>query len=112
MLLSVKKWGNSQGIMIPKSILDLLSIKVNDELNVEIVDGSIKLKKINKNNDNFDDLILKDLIDEGYSGDELYNKFIEMRGRISKAKDNMIESMSKERTYTIDEVFNDWNKII
>ncbi len=47
----IQKWGNSDGIRIPSSILKSLNIKTNDILNIEKVDDKIiisipKKKKI------------------------------------------------------------------
>ncbi|MBO5138295.1 MAG: AbrB/MazE/SpoVT family DNA-binding domain-containing protein [Bacilli bacterium] len=37
----IQKWGNSDGIRIPSSILKSLNIKKNDILNIEQKDGKI-----------------------------------------------------------------------
>ena len=37
----LQKWGNSDGIRIPSSILKSLNIKTNDILNIEQVDDKI-----------------------------------------------------------------------
>ena len=42
-------------------------------------------------NDNFSVEILADLINQGYSGEELLNKFIEVKGKIRPAVERMIE---------------------
>lgn len=44
--ISIKKWGNGQGILLPKSILNMLSLSTNDELSLEIIDGKIILSPI------------------------------------------------------------------
>ena len=51
MEIRIQKWGNSDGIRIPNSILKSLNIKTNDILNIEQEDGRIvisipKRKKI------------------------------------------------------------------
>ena len=43
--VAVKAWGNSQGIRIPKAVLDRLHIKVSDILQLEVKDETIILKK-------------------------------------------------------------------
>ena len=45
MITQVKTWGNSQGIRLSKELLALAGIRNNDFLNIELVDGSIVLKK-------------------------------------------------------------------
>lgn len=43
--VALKKWGNSQGIRLPKSVLNQLDIHVSDELEMTVVGQSIVLKK-------------------------------------------------------------------
>ena len=31
----IQKWGNSQGIRIPKKMLEMLDLKVNDSISIE-----------------------------------------------------------------------------
>ena len=48
MITQIKRWGNSQGIRLSKELLDLVGIKNNDFLDIEIIDGNIVLKKVEK----------------------------------------------------------------
>ena len=43
--VALRAWGNSQGIRIPKSIMNELDLKVSDVLDIEIVDDAIVLRK-------------------------------------------------------------------
>lgn len=43
--VTVRPWGNSQGIRIPKNILEKLNIGISDTLQIEIVNDAIVLKK-------------------------------------------------------------------
>ncbi len=43
--VAIRAWGNSQGIRIPKDILEKLNLKVSDILDIEIDNDSIILKK-------------------------------------------------------------------
>lgn len=45
MIAQIKTWGNSQGIRIPKDILESIGIRLNDFINIEVRDDSIVLKK-------------------------------------------------------------------
>ena len=42
---TVKKWGNSQGIRIPQAYLVELGIKENDQVELEITDNSLVIRK-------------------------------------------------------------------
>ena len=43
--VSIKPWGNSLGIRIPKNILEKLGLHISDTLQIEVIDDSIVLKK-------------------------------------------------------------------
>jgi len=40
-LFTISKWGNSQGIRIPKKYLDQLGLKVGEKVDIKIEDGKI-----------------------------------------------------------------------
>ena len=46
--VSIKAWGNSQGIRIPKNVLEKLNINISDTLQIDVVNDTIVLKKIFK----------------------------------------------------------------
>ena len=45
MQAQVKVWGNSQGVRIPKEVLQEAGIALNEFLNITVSDGVIKLEK-------------------------------------------------------------------
>ena len=45
MQAQVKVWGNSQGVRIPKEVLQAAGIALNEFLNITVSDGVIKLEK-------------------------------------------------------------------
>jgi antitoxin MazE len=42
----IVKWGNSQGVRIPKALLDILNISGNDTLDISTKDGTLIIKKV------------------------------------------------------------------
>ncbi len=48
MLSKVQKWGNSQGLRFPKTILKEALIEVGDEVNISVQDGKIIVELLNK----------------------------------------------------------------
>ena len=42
---SISKWGNSNGMRIPKKCMDLLHLEVNDEVEICIINESLVIKK-------------------------------------------------------------------
>ncbi len=46
MQATIQKWGNSQGIRIPKAFLEALGMKENDVVELNRIDDNILIKKI------------------------------------------------------------------
>ena len=63
MLATIQKWGNSQGIRIPKKILENLKLKENERVEIQELNGNIIIKKIKREYSSLDELF------EGYEGD-------------------------------------------
>lgn len=63
MITNVQKWGNSQGVRIPKSVLNELNITNGQPLELSVVDGGIFIKTIERKRKSIQELF------EGYSGD-------------------------------------------
>lgn len=77
MITSVKKWGNSLGIRLPKSIADEVMINEGTILKISINDGAIQLTKIDSELQLEDLLALIDsenLHSEIYSGESVGNE--------------------------------------
>lgn len=77
MEITLQKWGNSNGIRIPSSILKSLNLKTNDKMKIEQVDDKII---ISKNKDNKVSLAQKF---KDYKGKNLAKEFVwdEARGK-------------------------------
>ena len=45
MTTTIQKWGNSQGIRLPKTILEIMSLQENDRVEIIVDDNSIVIKK-------------------------------------------------------------------
>lgn len=61
----LQKWGNSDGIRIPKAFLKALNLKTNDRIKIEQVEDKIIISKSNQKK-----ISLKELFDN-YKGDNL-----------------------------------------
>jgi len=46
MVSKVQRWGNSQGVRLPKTVLDLAHIAVGDEVEIIVDDRQILVKKV------------------------------------------------------------------
>ncbi len=67
MRTAVKRWGNSLGVRIPKSILEENSLKEGSEINIISKDGTIIFEPVKKKYN------LKDLL-EGINESNLHRK--------------------------------------
>ena len=59
MTATISKWGNSQGLRLPKDIIDALHIGIGDKINIFIKDNKVILEPIKRERKKVD---LKDLI--------------------------------------------------
>ena len=48
MTTSIQKWGNSQGVRIPKMILDAVKWSENEEVTITVYDGKLIIEKAKK----------------------------------------------------------------
>ncbi len=65
----LQKWGNSDGIRIPSSILKSLKFKTNDVLELKVEDNKIIILKAKKQKISLEELFKK------YDGDNLVQDF-------------------------------------
>ena len=47
MTVKIQKWGNSQGIRIPKNVLDEIGWKDNEELDIKVSNGKLIIERAN-----------------------------------------------------------------
>lgn len=89
------------------------ALNIENEVECIIKDDSIIIRPvINNTQDNFADLILEDLIKEGYKGEKLLNEFRKRKKQIQNAindiKDEADKVAEDEAPYsTIEEVFKE-----
>ena len=46
--ISISKWGNSQGLRIPKSIIDALQINIGDKVKMFIENNKVIIEPVKK----------------------------------------------------------------
>jgi len=54
MTAKISKWGNSQGLRMPKDIMDSLHLQVGDNVNITMLDGKVIIEPIKKEILNYD----------------------------------------------------------
>lgn len=45
MYTTIQKWGGSQGVRIPKNIMEMLGLRENDKVEIKAEDGAILIRK-------------------------------------------------------------------
>lgn len=43
---NIRRWGNSQGIRLPKELLSQMKLKENDAVNINVYDGKMTVEKV------------------------------------------------------------------
>ena len=71
MLTKIKKWGNSQGLRFPKTLLEEAQIKLGDQVSVTAQDGRIIIETVNKLRNVYDLEELVSKIPEDYRAEEV-----------------------------------------
>ncbi|MEQ5186373.1 AbrB/MazE/SpoVT family DNA-binding domain-containing protein [Providencia alcalifaciens] len=73
MNIAIKKWGNSQGIVIPLAILKQLGIEVGQQLDLVVENGTLVLSPKKKKVLFSEAYLLKNLDEHNSHSDELAN---------------------------------------
>ncbi len=110
MNITIKKWGNSQGVIIPKLVLSSLGLSVDDNLSLDFDDEKIILSKPSCNDD-YSDLILEDLIEKGFEGEKLLSEFKKARrnlpNAINRLKDELLDEYNRGEMINYEELFDE-----
>jgi len=48
MFSSIQKWGNSKGVRIPKAMLEKVSLKENDRVEILVDDGNLVIRPVKR----------------------------------------------------------------
>ncbi|EIJ80578.1 hypothetical protein PB1_09462 [Bacillus methanolicus PB1] len=89
-------------ITIPKEFYD--ELKINDEVLCQIIDGALVIKPVEEDVD-FSEFILRDLINEGYEGEELLQEFAYRKSQIRPALQQLIAENRDHQIYSNTEDF-------
>ena len=87
------------------------ALKIGDEVECMLVDDSIVIKPIKENSlDEYSELILKDIIEEGYKKEEILEEFKKRRNELKYAAKEMVKEMDKvaeesEKYATMKDIF-------
>lgn len=100
------KISKERQIRILKKIYD--SLNVSNEVYVELTGKSIIIRPITAEIVDFSEYILRDLMNEGYTGEKLITKFKELKTNIPYSLNQMIKETEHEPIITgnLDEYLN------
>ncbi len=91
-------------ITIPKVLIEFLGFE--KEAKIKTDGNSIIITPVKKDNFDFSDLILADLIKEGYEGNDILVEFRRRTGRIKPAVKEMVEE-AKKNPVTFEDIFGE-----
>jgi antitoxin MazE len=69
LVAKVQRWGNSQGVRLPKSVLDLAGIDVGDKVEINVSDRGIVVTKVARPKYDLAQLVAR--IPKGYKAAEV-----------------------------------------
>lgn len=97
-------------VTLPQSFY--VSLEFTDEADCYVRDGEIVIRPVRKNvTGEFDDLILADLIKEGYNGEKLLEEFRKRKNLVRPAVQKLIKESemfaNEGKLYTVKDVFDE-----
>ncbi|OKB66436.1 antitoxin ChpS [Serratia marcescens] len=48
MKVSIKKWGNSAGMLVPSALMNELELQVGQEMDMQVIDGALVIKPVKR----------------------------------------------------------------
>lgn len=91
-------------ITIPKKLMEFLGF--GTEARIKTDGNSLIITPLKEEKFDFSDLILEDLIKEGYEGQELLKEFKKRNGKIKPAINKLVEE-AKNNSVTTEDIFGD-----
>lgn len=91
-------------ITIPKKLMEFLGF--GTEARIKTDGNSLIITPLKKEKFDFSDLILEDLIREGYEGQELLKEFKKRNGKIKPAINKLVKE-AKNNSSTTEDIFGD-----
>jgi len=89
-------------VTVPKKIRDKLKWEEGAKLKFYLDGEEVKVKQVTIV-DEMEDLLIKDLMDLGYKGEELKAKLLERKLALDKAFERLLEKRLQEDTVPLDE---------
>ena len=88
------------------------SLGLNDQVECSLEDGALVIRPLAHDSNEFSVEILKDLVEQGFSGDELIKKFSENSRQIKKAIRSLLEeaddiAAGQRHSASMSDVFGD-----
>ena len=71
MLTKIQKWGNSQGLRFPKTILEAVDMQIGDEVNISVQAGKIIVEPVNRVHGRYDIKELTAQMPDDYQVEEI-----------------------------------------
>ncbi|QUE87942.1 AbrB/MazE/SpoVT family DNA-binding domain-containing protein [Exiguobacterium alkaliphilum] len=93
-------------IAIPKEFFDAIGIE--KEIIMELNDGVIHIKPVRTHTDDFSEEILADVLEEGFTGNNILKEFQRRKNMIRPAISQMVkEALASTKPTSLDDLFGD-----
>ena len=76
MTAKISKWGNSQGLRVPKDIMESLQLHIGDNVNITIVDGKAIIEPVRQDIPDYDLNELVSKVPQNYKVNEEFDTTI------------------------------------
>lgn len=74
MTAKISKWGNSQGLRVPKDVMESLNLHIGDKVNITVLEGKVIIEPIENNIPNYDLNELVSNVKANYKANEEFDK--------------------------------------
>lgn len=92
-------------IAIPKEFFDAIGIE--KEIIMELNDGVIQIKPVRTHTDDFSEEILADVLEEGFTGNDILKEFQRRKNMIRPAISQMVKEALESEPTSLDDLFGD-----
>lgn len=92
-------------IAIPKEFFDAIGIE--KEIIMELNDGVIQIKPVRTHTDDFSEEILADVLEEGFTGNDILKEFQRRKNMIRPVISQMVKEALESEPTSLDDLFGD-----
>lgn len=77
MTAKISKWGNSQGLRVPKDVMESLNLHIGDKVNITVLEGKVIIEPIENNIPDYDLNELVSNVKANYKANEEFDNSLD-----------------------------------